>query len=385
MNSWLNLKTCLTRIRVMLDADLRFMRLALELAKKGKGRTAPNPCVGAVLVQDGQVIGTGWHQKAGTSHAEVHAIADAGTAACVGATLYVTLEPCNHTGRTPPCSHAVLAAGIRRVVVGMADPNPTAAGGADFLRSQGVAVEIGLLEQECRQLNYPFIKHSRTGLPWTVMKAGMSLDGRISRQRGQGGPITGPESQQRVHELRNELDAILIGISTALIDDPALTCRVEHGRDPLRVILDSHLRLPPDAKMLQQKSEAVTWIFCRKDASVERRNALEHAGAVIHHIDVDQNGQLDLHQVLRCLGQEDITSVLIEGGAAVHGAFLRAGLIDQAFLFLAPYFLGERGTPLLAGAAPEVRLQEMVSEKTGNDLLLHGLVQEQEKQVISTD
>jgi diaminohydroxyphosphoribosylaminopyrimidine deaminase/5-amino-6-(5-phosphoribosylamino)uracil reductase len=363
----------------MSETDLRFMRLALELAKKGKGRTAPNPCVGAVLVRDGQIVGTGWHQKAGTPHAEVHAIAAAG-AKCVGATLYVTLEPCNHTGRTAPCSQAVLSAGIRRAVVGMADPNPTAAGGADFLRNQGVTVEIGLLEQECRQLNAPFLKHARTGLPWAVMKAGLSLDGRISRQRGQGGAITGPESWQRVHELRNELDAILIGISTALIDDPALTCRLEHGRDPLRVILDSQLRLPPDAKLLRQKSAAQTWIFCRKDASPERRNALEQAGAVMQHIDTDQNGQLDLHQVLRCLGQADITSVLIEGGSAVHGAFLRAGLIDQAFLFLAPYFLGDTGTPLLAGSAPEALLKQIKTETLGSDLLLHGLVQEQAKE-----
>ncbi len=359
----------------MREADLSFMRLALELAKKGKGRTAPNPCVGAVVVQDGQIVGTGWHQKVGTPHAEVHAIAAAG-AACAGATLYVTLEPCNHTGRTPPCSQAVLAAGIQRVVVGMADPHPAAAGGADFLRSQGVAVEIGLLEQECRQLNYPFLKHSRTGLPWAVMKAGMSLDGRISRKRGQGGTITGPESWQRVHELRNELDAILIGISTALIDNPALTCRLEDGRDPLRVVLDSQLLLPPDAKMLGQESAAATWIFCRRDASFERRKLLEQAGAVIHAIDTDQNGQLDLHQVLRCLGQADITSVLIEGGAAVHGAFLRADLIDQAFLFLAPYFIGETGTPLLAGHAPDVLLKEMTAETLGRDVLLHGLVQE---------
>lgn len=368
----------------MREADLRFMRLALELAKKGKGRTAPNPCVGAVLVQDGQVIGTGWHQKAGTAHAEVHAIADAG-AACAGATLYVTLEPCNHTGRTPPCSRAVLAAGIQRVVVGMADPNPAAAGGADFLRSQGVTMETGLLEQECRQLNYPFLKHSRTGLPWAVMKAGMSLDGRISRERGQGGAITGPESWQRVHELRNELDAILIGIGTALIDNPNLTCRLEDGRDPLRVVLDSQLRLPPDAQMLGQESAAQTWIFCRKDAPLERRSVLEQAGAVIHPIDTDQDGRLDLRQVLRCLGQRDITSVLVEGGAAVHGAFLRAGLIDQAFLFLAPHFLGERGTPLFTGSAPEVLLKEIKTETLGNDLLLHGLVQEQPIRVTSTD
>jgi diaminohydroxyphosphoribosylaminopyrimidine deaminase/5-amino-6-(5-phosphoribosylamino)uracil reductase len=213
----------------------------------------------------------------------------------------------------------------------------------------------------------------------------MSLDGRISRERGQGGAITGPESWQRVHELRNELDAILIGIGTALIDNPNLTCRLEDGRDPLRVVLDSQLRLPPDAQMLGQESAAQTWIFCRKDAPVERRSVLEQAGAVIHPIDTNQDGRLDLRQVLRCLGQRDITSVLVEGGAAVHGAFLRAGLIDQAFLFLAPHFLGERGTPLFTGSAPEVLLKEIKTETLGNDLLLHGLVQEQPIRVTSTD
>lgn len=359
----------------MSETDLHFMRLALDLAKKGKGRTAPNPCVGAVIVRDREVVGKGWHRKAGTPHAEVNAITDAGSA-CHGATLYVTLEPCNHTGRTPPCSQAVLAAGIKRVVFGMADPNPVATGGADFLRSHGVAVDAGILEQECRQLNYPFIKHSTTGLPWVVMKAGLSLDGRISRVRGQGGPITGYESQQRVHELRNELDAILIGIGTALIDNPALTCRLENGRDPLRVILDSHLRLPLDAKILRQKSTAQTWIFCRKDVASERQLELEQAGALIHKVDVDQNGQLDLHQVLHSLGKAGSTSILVEGGSAVHGTFLREKLADQVYLFLAPYFIGDRGTPLVTGDAPKIFLRETVSEKLGEDILLHGLVQE---------
>ncbi|MGR0481403.1 MAG: bifunctional diaminohydroxyphosphoribosylaminopyrimidine deaminase/5-amino-6-(5-phosphoribosylamino)uracil reductase RibD [Candidatus Electronema sp. V4] len=354
--------------------DLRFMRQALELAKKGLGRTAPNPCVGAVIVRDGQLVGSGWHRKVGTPHAEVHAIAEAG-AACAGATLYVTLEPCNHTGRTPPCSRAVLAAGIARVVVGMADPNPVAAGGAEFLRSQGIAVEMGILEEDCRQLNRPFIKHSSTGLPWVVLKAGMSLDGRISRRRGQGGPITGPESLRRTHELRDQLDAILIGSGTALIDNPSLTTRIENGRDPLRVILDSQLRLPPEAKMLRQQSDAQAWIFCRTDACVEKQRRLESAGAVVHQVNADENGRLDLKQVLRQIGKAGLSSVLVEGGAAVHGAFLRAGLADEACLFVAPCFIGENGTPLLSGTAPaNLLLSKMTAEKLGQDVLLRGLL-----------
>uniref|UniRef100_UPI00405736DE bifunctional diaminohydroxyphosphoribosylaminopyrimidine deaminase/5-amino-6-(5-phosphoribosylamino)uracil reductase RibD n=1 Tax=Candidatus Electronema sp. TaxID=2698783 RepID=UPI00405736DE len=354
--------------------DLRFMRQALELAKKGLGRTAPNPCVGAVIVRDGQLVGSGWHRKAGTPHAEVHAIAEAG-AACAGATLYVTLEPCNHTGRTPPCSRAVLAAGIARVVVGMADPNPVAAGGAAFLRSQGIAVEMGILEEDCRQLNRPFIKHSSTGLPWVVLKAGMSLDGKISRRRGQGGAITGAASLRRTHELRDQLDAILIGIGTALIDNPSLTCRLEQGRDPLRVILDSQLRLPPEAKVLRQQSDAQTWIFCSREASAEKQRRLEAAGALVHRIDAGENGQLDLKQILQQIGQAGLTSVLVEGGAAVHGAFLRAGLADEACLFVAPCFIGESGTPLLSGTGPaDLLLSEMTAEKLGQDVLLQGLL-----------
>ncbi|WP_417910862.1 bifunctional diaminohydroxyphosphoribosylaminopyrimidine deaminase/5-amino-6-(5-phosphoribosylamino)uracil reductase RibD [Candidatus Electronema sp. PJ] len=355
--------------------DSGYMRLALELAQKGQGRTAPNPCVGAVLVREGQVVGSGWHHKAGMPHAEVNAIAEAGTA-CVGATLYVTLEPCNHTGKTPPCTQAVLAAGIRRVVVGMADPNPIAAGGADFLRSHGIDVEMGVLEQECRQLNHPFIKHSLTGLPWVVMKAGMSLDGKISKLQGQGGPITGPESRQRVHELRNQLDVILIGIGTALIDNPLLTTRIENGRDPLRVILDSQLRLPPEAKLLQQQSTAQTWIFCEHQAAAEKQQKLEEAGAIIYRVDADDHGQLDLKQVVQRLGTSGLSSVLVEGGAAVHGAFLRAGLVDEVYLFIAPYFIGDTGLSLLVGSQfDQLRLVETTTEKLGQDTLLHGLLQ----------
>ena len=363
----------------MQNDDIQFMQLAVEQAGKGQGRTSPNPCVGAVIVREGVVVGQGYHRRAGTPHAEINAIADAGEA-CAGATIYVTLEPCNHTGRTPPCSRAVLAAGLKRVVIGMADPNPVARGGAVFLRGQGLDVVLGVLEDECRRLNHPFLKHSVSGLPWVVMKAGMSLDGRISRRRGHGGAITGPESKKRVHELRDRLDAILIGIGTALIDDPSLTTRLpEGGRDPLRVILDSRLKLSPEAGMLQKESKAGTWVFCGHQAPRERQERLERAGAVIHRVDTDPQGRLELLQVLQLLGSFDITSVLVEGGAGVHGSFLRANLVDQVFLFTAPYFIGDAGTPLVVGYSvgeqvTPVTLTEMTTEPVGQDLLVQGLV-----------
>ena len=354
------------------------MRLAVAEAKKGQGRTSPNPCVGAVIVKDGVVVGKGYHHRAGAPHAEINAIADAGRS-CVGATIYVTLEPCNHTGRTPPCSRAVVAAGLRRVVIGMADPNPVAGGGAAFLRGQGIDVVLGICEDVCRQLNYPFIKHCRTKLPWVVMKAGMSLDAKISREKGRGGAITCKASKKRVHELRDRLDALLIGVGTALIDDPSLTTRLDTGgQDPLRVILDSTLRLPCAAKMLRQESSAQTWIFCGSGASVERQKSLEQAGAIIHRTATDGQGRLRVEQVLQELGRSDITSVLVEGGSAVHGSFLRAGLVDQMFLFTAPYFIGDAGVPLITGYSPgsagtALELTEMTTERVGRDILIQGI------------
>ena len=363
----------------MPDRDLKYMRLAIAQAVKGQGRTAPNPCVGAVIVRDDQILGQGYHRRAGTPHAEVNALA-AVNGSCAGATIYVTLEPCNHTGRTPPCSRAVLAAGIQRVVIGMADPNPVASGGADFLRENGLEVRMGVLEEECRQLNYPFLKHSAIGLPWVVMKAGMSLDGRISPRRGQGGAITGPASKIRVHELRNRLDAILIGIGTALIDNPSLTTRLEsNGRDPLRVVLDSGLQLPVAATMLQQQSRAETWIFCDGNASPDRQQKLEAAGAQVIRVASDDLGHLRLQQVLEQLGNAGITSVLVEGGAAIHAAFLGAGLVDQVYLFMAPFFIGDQGTPLVAGnllsdqKSGTAALTGVSTEKVGQDVLLQGL------------
>lgn len=356
------------------------MHLALEEAKKGQGRTSPNPCVGALIVRDGVIVGRGYHHRAGAPHAEVNAIA-AAHGATRGATLYVTLEPCNHTGRTPPCTKAILAAGIARVVVGMADPNPLVEGGGSaYLRSRGLEVKSGVLEDECRMVNLPFIKHATTGLPWVVMKAGMSLDGRISYSPGRGGQITGTRSRLYAHRLRNTLDAICIGVGTALIDNPLLTTRLPEGekqRDPLRIVIDTHLRLGPEARIVNRLSDAPTWIFCGPDAGAEAEKKLARAGAVVRRLPVDSNGRVDVREVSRYLGKSGIASVLVEGGAAVHGSFLRARLVDEVYLFMAPFFIGGQGTPLLEGNSPQngkeaVRLRTIETHLLEDDLLIHG-------------
>ncbi|HEB68673.1 MAG TPA: bifunctional diaminohydroxyphosphoribosylaminopyrimidine deaminase/5-amino-6-(5-phosphoribosylamino)uracil reductase RibD [Desulfobulbus sp.] len=367
----------------MSENDRFFMELALDEARKGLGRTAPNPCVGALIVRDGHIVGRGYHKRAGTPHAEVHALADAGAAAR-GATMYVTLEPCNHTGRTPPCSHAVVAAGLSRVVIGLSDPNPLARGGAEYLLAHGIEVTKGVCERECRILNLPFIKHTTTGTPWVVMKAGMSLDGRITYRKGQGGAVTGRAANQAVHNLRDQMDAILIGVETAEIDNPSLTTRLANreGRDPLRVILDSRLRIAPDSTLFVQDSPAETWIFCTHEASIEKESVLRQAGAVVKRVAATSRNHVDLAEVLSVLGRNNILSILVEGGAGVHGSFLRHGLFDEAYLFIAPFFIGDAGTPLVQGysaasADSALHLVDVSLEQLGTDNLIHGFFQDQ--------
>jgi len=364
----------------VVDIDRKYMRLALQEAKKAMGRTSPNPCVGAVVVRDGKIAGKGYHKRAGTPHAEIHALDAAGSKA-KDATLYVTLEPCNHTGRTPPCTEAILRAGLSRVVIGMEDPNPTVAGGgAGYLAARGITVSTGILEEECRAINLPFIKHATTGHPWVILKAGMSIDGRIAALPGQETSITGCQSRRRVHVLRHAVDAILVGIGTALADDPSLNTRLQRagsGRDPLRVVLDATLRLPAAAAMLQQDSPARTWIFCARGADKKRRSRLEAAGAVIKTVPAATYGILDLKAVLTSLGQAGVTSLLVEGGSRVHGAFLESGLADELLLFVAPVFIGEQGVPLATFAGRErgkalPRLQFMRTRRYGEDILLEG-------------
>jgi diaminohydroxyphosphoribosylaminopyrimidine deaminase / 5-amino-6-(5-phosphoribosylamino)uracil reductase len=356
------------------------MRLALREARKGLGRTSPNPCVGAVVVKDDIVISRGYHKKAGTPHAEIHALRKAGAQAN-GATIFVTLEPCSHTGRTPPCCQAVAAAGIKRVVVGMEDPNPLVRGrGITYLQEQGVDVVRGVLEAECRELNLPFIKHITSGMPFVVMKAGMSLDGKISYQQGQPGWMTGECSSKKVHGLRNSLDAILVGRTTIAVDNPSLTTRLpgRRGRDPVRVLLDSHLQISLTSEILHLAAPAPTIIFCGHSADEEKKRVLSAMKNVfIHRVDCDEDGGLDLVAVLADLGKMGICSLLVEGGATIHGSFLRNGLVDRVFLFIAPLFAGSSGTSLVsglpvAGRSQALNLRNVHYSRCGNDMVVQG-------------
>ena len=362
------------------ETDRHFMGLALREARKGLGRTSPNPCVGAVVVKGGQVIGKGYHRKAGTPHAEIHALAAAG-AESRGATLYVTLEPCSHTGRTPPCCEAVARAGIARVVVGMEDPNPLVQGrGIRFLLDHGIAVTAGILDSRCREINRPFIKHITTGLPWVVMKAGMSLDARITYVGRTSGWMTGSQASAAVHRLRNLFDAIMVGVGTVEVDDPALTTRLpgsRKGRDPLRVVVDTGLRMAAEARLLNQDSAARTLIFCGVDADAGKAEKLAARGAEIHRVATRATGGVDLQQVLLELGSQGITSVMVEGGAVLHGSMLNERLYDFAHLFYAPVFAGDNGIPFLSGYASSgrdtaFRLQEVRCRRYGEDTLVSG-------------
>lgn len=362
------------------DDDIAYMRLALREARKGVGRTSPNPCVGAVIVKDDEIIARGYHRKAGGPHAEIEALGKAGERAR-GSTMYVTLEPCNHEGRTPPCSRAVAASGIRRVCIGMLDPNPLVNGsGADFLQSAGIEVRHGLLEEQCRSLNRPFLTYITKGRPWVVLKAGLTLDGKITFRKNSAAAITGPESLKWVHRLRDHCDGILVGSNTVSVDDPSLTTRIEgkRGKNPLRIILDTSLNISPQARVVRQNDDRRTWIFCSSTVATEKILHLQELGLEIVPVPVDDTGKLSLTEVLRVLGSRQITSLLVEGGAEVHGAFLKAGLVDHLQFFYAPLLAGDNGTSVIHGLRVDggreqaVRLENVTHRRLDQDLLISG-------------
>ncbi len=367
------------------EADFTFMNQAIELARLGLGRTTPNPAVGAVVVRDGKIVGRGWHRKAGTPHAEVHALNDAGDAA-KGATIYVTLEPCNHTGRTPPCTRAVLEAGISRVVIGTLDPNPSVAGGGmEFLSSQGLEVSEGCMRHECRLLIAPFAKHIKTGLPWVRMKVACSMDGRTATRTGHSQWITNSAARMRGHELRRISDAILVGSGTVRADNPGLTCRHESARedgtdDPVRVVLDSTLSTDPASTVYNLDSPAMTLVVAAEGrAAADRIREFENTKARLLLLPPDDTGRIGLKDLLEELGKMGIQSVMVEGGATVHGAFLDAGLVDEAFFFYAPLIIGGsearpavsgKGTDLLDNA---LRLSSFSHEMLDDNWLVAGV------------
>jgi diaminohydroxyphosphoribosylaminopyrimidine deaminase/5-amino-6-(5-phosphoribosylamino)uracil reductase len=351
------------------------MRQALALARRGVGKTSPNPAVGCVIVRGAEVVGRGWHRKAGTPHAEVHALKEAGTLA-QGADVYVTLEPCSHFGKTPPCARALIAAGVGRVFVGMVDPNPLVSGaGIEMLRGAGIEVETGLLEEECRAINRPFIKWIRTRLPHVVLKSALTLDGKTATVTGDSKWITSDTARREVHRLRGRLDAIMVGVGTVLADDPQLTCRVPGGKDPLRVVVDSTLKIPLHAAVLKVDSTARTVIATCSD-DLEKIEALRSAGAEVLSCR-ESGGRVDLADLFARLGELGVQSVLLEGGSHLAGAALRAGLIDRCLIFLAPKLVGGAGLGLFAGEgvalmADAIKLEEVTVRRVGVDLLVEG-------------
>ncbi len=321
----------------------RWMGVALE--RGAKGTPSPNPHVGAAIVKDGEVRGAGHHDRAGQDHAEVVALREAGGHAA-GSTLYVTLEPCNHQGRTPPCTDAILAARVARVIVGCRDPNPhVAGGGVEKLRAAGVRVDVGCREAEARRLIAPWTKFVTDGVPYVTLKLALSLDGRIASRTGASKWVTGPEARARVHLLRAQSDAVVVGIGTALADDPRLTVRDAPGQSPLRVVFDTKLRLPPTARLVQTAREVPTWVVCSADAPSSEEEQLVERGVEVLRAPASAEGRIDPLAALRVLASRGIVTAMIEGGAELAGSLLAGAVADELHAFIAPILLGPRGRP----------------------------------------
>lgn len=322
-------------------ADVKFMKRALMLARKGVGKTSPNPAVGCVIVRDGLIVGEGWHKKAGTPHAEIHALEMAGTAAW-GADVYVTLEPCCHTGKTPPCSDALIKAGVGRVVAGMSDPNPRVRGGGlAALTKAGIQVECGVLEEECRELNRAFIKQISTGLPHVTYKCAMTLDGKTATATGDSRWISCHASRTAVHRMRARMDAVMVGVDTVIADDPELTVRHVRGRDPLRVVVDSRLRTPENARIVGERLAPGT-VIATVENDRDRQLPFLQRGVSIFTCTPDE-GRVSLKELLARLGEQGIQSILLEGGSRLAGEMLQHNLIDELVIFVAPKIVGTNG------------------------------------------
>ena len=361
------------------DRDEVFLARALELAAKGVGRTSPNPAVGAVIVRNGRVIGEGFHRRAGLPHAEIEALRRV-SGAVRGATVYVTIEPCSHYGRTPPCADALVAAGVKRVVVGMVDPNPLVRGrGIRCLRRAGVEVKIGVLKDACERLNEDFVYFIRTGKPFVTIKLAASLDGRIAAAGGDSRWISGERSRRSVHALRNRVDAVLVGAETVRADNPQLTCRMRGGRDPLRVVVDGRLTLDPQARVCTQQSDASTLVFTSEEqARTTKAASLSQRGVEVVGL-AGADDRVPLRPVLEELGRRGIKSVLIEGGGQVAASALREGVADKVVFFYAPLLLGSEGRAMIGPlnvdrVASGYTLHTLEVERSGNDMMVSAYV-----------
>ncbi|WP_100407123.1 bifunctional diaminohydroxyphosphoribosylaminopyrimidine deaminase/5-amino-6-(5-phosphoribosylamino)uracil reductase RibD [Bacillus solitudinis] len=358
--------------------DVEYMNLALQLAESTRGQTSPNPMVGSVVVKGGAIVGMGAHLKAGEGHAEVQALTMAGEKAN-GATIYVTLEPCSHHGKTPPCAELIIAKRLKRVVIAMVDPNPEVAGrGIKKLKDAGLEVEVGVCQSEAKKLNDVFFHYIKTGRPFVTMKSATTLDGKTATVTGKSKWITGEAAREDVHRYRHSHDAILVGIGTILADNPSLTTRLpQGGKNPIRVILDRGLRTPLDAVIVNDK-ESPTLIFATEEASTENEKNLEARGAIVIRL---FNYSIDT--VLKELGLRGITSVFVEGGAKVNGSFLKEKAVNQLIMYLAPKLFGGTGAPTAIGGEGILEVDDALLlditdvMKVGDDIKLIAQVKEE--------
>ncbi len=358
--------------------DEYYMSLALNLALKGKGKVNPNPLVGAVIVKNGKVIGKGYHERYGKEHAEVNAFNNLSEGAD-NATIYVTLEPCAHYGKTPPCVNKIIENNIKRVVIGAVDDNPLVTGkGIKKLKSAGIEVKVGVLEEECKKLNEVFFKYISTKRPFVLLKSAMSLDGKISTYSGESKWITSKESREEVHKLRNDLMAILVGVNTIIKDNPRLTCRVEDGRNPIRIVVDSFLRIPMDSNVIKDK-EAKTIIATTKFAKKDKILSLRNSGIEVLVIN-SKNNKVDLDELMVKLGELNIDSILLEGGSTLNFSALKQGIVDKIQIYIAPKIIGgeKSKTPVDGQGIDKLKnafkVRNLSYSKVGSDILLEGYI-----------
>lgn len=362
-----------------LSYDEKYMRLAMQLAGNAIGRTSPNPLVGAVIVKDNRVVGCGWHRKAGTPHAEVHALNQAGELA-QGADVYVTLEPCAHYGKTPPCAKALVEAKVKNVYGGLLDVNPKVAGkGFKILEDAGIHVEYGFLQDELRKQNEVFFKWIEHKKPFVVLKAAMTLDGKIATATGQSKWITNETSRAYGYKLRDIYDGIMVGINTVIEDNPMLTARVDGGKNPIRIVVDSSLKIDINANVVQDKS-AKTIVATTDKANKDKILKLQAQNVDVIVVDKDENDKVDIEKLLDILGQQNICSILVEGGATLSGSFVAKKLVDKVYFFIAPKIIGgkEAKTPVagtgILNLQEALALKDIQIEKLEEDVLIIGRV-----------
>ena len=363
----------------MSDFDEQMMLRAVELARKGLGRVEPNPAVGAVITRDDAVLGEGCHELFGGPHAEVNAIADAG-GDCEGATIYVTLEPCCHQGKTPPCTEAIISSGIARAVVAMQDPFPMVAGGGFAqLRNAGIKIEVGVGLKEALRLNAPYMKLRQSGIPYFTAKWAMTLDGKLATATGDSKWISSSESRDMVHEVRNRVNAVMVGSRTVLKDDPQLTCRIPGGRSPARIVVDTKAGLPLTSRLVQGSQDAPVWVICGQSAPTDRIEALRDAGCRVIPLP-EADGTVDAHALAKALGDEHVMHVLVEGGGRLLGSLFHARLIDRVMVFIAPKLVGGEHAPTPVGA-PGVKfisqawtIEDVTTTRVASDILIEGSV-----------